>query len=58
MEFLSESLRSNGRPVVSAAPPFVILTDVAPVVTPRPICFALTPPIPVAPFPDEADDVV
>ena len=33
-------------------------TDIAPVVTPRPICFALIPPTPVAAFPPDAADVV
>lgn len=58
VEFLSDNLRSNGFPVVSAAPAEVMLTDVAPVVTPRPICLAFTPPVPAAPFPADAEDVV
>ena len=56
--FLSFNLRSNGLPVDSAEPAPVIFTAVAPDFTPRPICFAFFPPVPAAPFPAEAPDVV
>ena len=47
----SASLISSASPVDCAEPPFVMEIFVAPVVTPRPICFALTPPV-VAVAPD------
>ena len=58
VDWLSVSFRSNGFPVVSAAPAEVILIDVEPVVTPSPTCFALIPPIPAAAFQPDALDVV
>ena len=58
VEFVSVSFKSKGFPVGSEAPALVILTVVDPAATPRPICFGLTPPFPVAPPPEEAVAVV
>ena len=58
VEFLSVRRISNGFPVVSDAPAEVMLTLVAAAVVPRPICFALTPPVPVVAFAPDAFEVV
>ncbi len=55
---ISESRMSKPRPVVSAAPAESMLMFVAPMEVPRPICFALIPPTPVAALAPEALAVV
>ena len=57
VDCLSDSFKSKGSPVVSGTPAEVTDTEVAPIVTPRPICFAFVPPLPVA-LPPVAEDVV
>ena len=49
---------SKGFPVDWAEPWVVTATEIAPVLTPRPICFALVPPVPVVALGPEADWVV
>ena len=56
--WLSLSFKSNGFPVVSEEPAPVILIMVDAVLTPRPTCLALTPPVPVDASPPDAVDIV
>ena len=53
VELESTNLISNALPVLSEAPADVMLIFVEPVATPRPICFALVPPV-VSVAPDAA----
>jgi hypothetical protein len=56
--FVSVIFKSKGNPVVSDAPADVMLNAVEPVVTPRPICLALIPPVPASEFAPDAPDKV
>ncbi len=53
-----EIIISNGLFVVCAEPCCAIAVLIAPVVTPRPICLALIPPVPVSALAPDADCVV